>query len=447
MGIEFDGWQNGLGSLLLAKKANGRIAHTVGGFGLSAMRQVGKTYFYCGAFFGMCQEYPGLLVVWSAHHSKTHMETFLSMQEFASRRRVKPFIDKVYTGSGDESVVFNNGSRILFGARERGFGRGIPGVDVLMNDEGQILSEKAVDAMTPTLNTSEIGIHIYAGTPPKPDDNSGKWMRMRDEAWAIEDPSIVQVQTEDIVWVEIGAREGTQIGDIDATCEANPSWPHRTPTESIMRLIRNLKNDGIRREAQGLYDESEGSEFDMAKWKTLADPEAPQPTRAALVLDVSPNRGWSCIGVAAELPKDSTDDPDRSLVLIQSIRGTAGVVEKVAQMRDDHDLIEVAITGGAARALETDLTKANIEYERLNAGDMSAAYSNLQEAIKNGTVVHTDQPELNFALANARSRFLQTGEAESFDRREYDIDVSPAVAAAGALYRLGINNAPMPFIL
>jgi hypothetical protein len=42
LGIEFDGWQDGLGQLLLAKNADKRIAHTVGGFGLSAMRQIGK---------------------------------------------------------------------------------------------------------------------------------------------------------------------------------------------------------------------------------------------------------------------------------------------------------------------------------------------------------------------------------------------------------------------
>ena len=36
----------------------------------------------------------------------------------------------LYTGSGDEEVRFTNGSRILFGARERGFGRGIAGVEI-----------------------------------------------------------------------------------------------------------------------------------------------------------------------------------------------------------------------------------------------------------------------------------------------------------------------------
>jgi len=89
---------------LLAKRDDGSLAHTVGGFFMSLPRQVGKTHFLSGAIFGLCIKYPGLLVIWSAHHSKTHMETFMAMQAFCTRSKIAPFIDKVYTGSGDEEV-------------------------------------------------------------------------------------------------------------------------------------------------------------------------------------------------------------------------------------------------------------------------------------------------------------------------------------------------------
>lgn len=444
MGIEFDGWQDGMGQLLLAKKANGRLAHTVGGFGLSAMRQIGKTYFFAGALFGMCQHFPGLLVIWSAHHSKTHNETFLAMQEFAQRSKIAPFIDKVYTGSGDEEVRFANGSRILFGARERGFGRGIPGVDVLVSDEGQILSEKAMRAMLATLNTSWMGLHIYAGTPPEPDNNSETWMRMRDSAWAAGPKEQVKVEVEDHVWIEIGADDDADLDDFEQW--GNPSYPHRTPLESMMRLRRMLTDEGVRREGMGLYDVDEGSIFDMERWMKLVDEDAEQPHSAALVLDVSPDRRWCAIAVAGDLRQNSLDELERSLVLVTSIRGTEGVVRKIAELREKRDLVDIAITNGAARALETELTKAAIEYEILTQSEMSAAYGNLQRAIKEGTIAHVDQPELNFAMANAKTRYLQTGEAESFDRREYSVDISPAVAIAGALYRWGLMAQPMPVV-
>lgn len=440
MGITFDGWQDGMGSLMLARKADGKLAHTVGGFALSAMRQVGKTFYFAGSLFGLCQYHPGLLVIWSAHHSKTHMETFLAMQAFARRIRIAPFIDKVYTGSGDEEIRFVNGSRILFGARERGFGRGIAGVDVLVSDEGQILSEKAMQNMLATLNTSQLGLHIYAGTPPKPEDNSETWMRMRDEAWAVEDPSIVQVETEDLVWIEIGADDDADLDD-QKQWMRNPSVPHRTPLESVMRLRRKLNDDGFRREGLGLYDTQDGSVFDMARWMLLKDMDAAPPDEVALVVDVSPDRRWSCIAVCGDV------DEDRDLVIVKSMRGTADVAREVDALRAERNIDNIAITNGAARAIEGDLTELSIDYDVMTANDLSAAFATLQEKIKSGGVAHADQPELNFAMTNAKSRYLQTGEAEAFDRRDYSVDISPAVAAAAALYRWTTGKSPLPFIL
>lgn len=461
MGIEFDGWQDGMGQLMLARSTEeslvdgGMLAHTVGGFNLSAMRQIGKTYWGAGALFGLCQHYPELLILWTAHHSKTSDETFESMQGFAQRRRIAPFIEKVYTGSGDEEVRFWNGSRILFGARERGFGRGIPGVDVLFNDEGQIMSEKAQQAMLATINTSWLGLHIYAGTPPATEDmdKAKAWMRKHDEAWMIEDTDVVLVEIDDGVWVEFGADDGADLDDLHQWAK-NPSTPHRTPFHSIQRLRRNLSDDGFRREGLGLYDENEGSIFDVGRWNTLVVEDAQEPQRAALVLDVSPDRKWSAIGIAGELVTGQAKDFDevknleeRTLVMVKSIEGTAGVAKAIRELYDERYILEIRITPGAARALETKLVDESLEYEILTAAEMAAAFGTLQEAIKNGTVAHVDQPELNFGLINSKSRYLQTGEAESFDRRGYSVDTSPAVAAAGALYRFGLSNTPMPFVM
>lgn len=450
MGIEFDGWQDGTGQLMLAKRIDGKLAHTIGGFGMSVCRQAGKTFLYGGSLFGLSQHYPGLLTIWTAHHSKTSGETFLAMQALAARSRIAPFIDQVYTGSGDEEIRFHNKSRILFGARERGFGRGVPGVDVLVSDEGQILSERALQNMLATLNTSQLGLHIYLGTPPTPENNSESWMRMRDEAWVGGAEAPMQIETEDMVWIEIGADDGADLDDLEQYAKANPSFPHRTPIESIMRLRRKLNDDGFRREALGLYDTDDASVFDVAKWNTLAVDDAEQPKRAALVLDISPDRRWSAISIAGNLIKNldiETDiEAERILVLIKSVRGTDSVAKAIEDLAAEQDLFDIAITPGAARAVETDLTKLGIEYSIMTGTEVAAAYANLQEKIKSGGVAHIAQPELDFALINSKSRYLQTGESESFDRRGYSVDTSPAVAAACALYRFGLNDSPIPYI-
>ena len=458
MGIEFDGWQDGMGQLMLARNTEesldqgGMLAHTVGGFNLSAMRQCGKSFWGSGSLFGLCQHYPELLVIWTAHHSRTSDETFESMQGFAERRRIKPFIERVLTGSGNESINFRNGSRIMLGARERGFGRGIPGVDVLFNDEGQIMSEKAQQAMLATMNTSWLGLHIYAGTPPASEDLSKaqRWMTKHDEVWENKDPNTVVVYTEDTVWVELGADDGCDPDDIHQWIR-NPSTPHRTPFHAIQRLRRGLTLDGFMREGLGVYDAAGGSIFDMGKWGKLAEPDADEVDRAALVVDVSPNRSWSSIGIAGELTgvADSADELERVIVMVKSMPGTRGVAEFVDQLNEERDLMTIKITPNAARSLETRLTKLGVPYEIMSSSEVNASYGTLQEAIKDGTVAHLDQPELDMAMVNTKTRMLQTGEAESFDRREQgkdDVDTSPAVAVACALYEFGINNEAMPFI-
>jgi len=435
MGISLDRWQEGIAGLLLAHREDGVVAHTVGGFGISLPRQVGKTYTLMAVAFGMAVEYPGLLGIWTSHHVKTNSESFQAVQAFCKREKIKPFVKKVILGSGDEAVEFVNGSRILFGARERGFGRGIPGVDMLVSDEAQILSQRAMQDMLATLNTSRLGLHIYVGTPPKPSDNSEMFSVMRREAWSGE--------ATDLAWVECSADDDADIDDVDQWLKANASCPHRTPVVSIQRLRRRLDDSGFRREALGIWDSDEASAFDLAAWSDLADRGADTPSSAAVVIDMSPDRRHCWIGVAGEI---DTDSGSRVLLMATEVKARDAVAQ-VQRLIDNRVIVEVSITGGAARSLEPALVEAGVEYKRLAQTDMAAAYSTMQEAIKDGKIRHLDQEELNTAMAMTRTRFIVSGESEVFDRRNYSVDVSPAVACACALYRYGMAAAPMPMLL
>lgn len=436
LGLTLDRWQDGIAGLMLAHRADGVIAHTVGGFGLCVCRQVGKTHTVTCVLFGLCVEFPGLLAIWTSHHVKTNSETFLAVQSYCKRERIKPFIRNVYTGSGDEAVVFTNGSRILFGARERGFGRGIPGVDVLVNDEGQIMTQRAMQDMLATMNTSRLGLHVYVGTPPKPTDNSEVFRVLRQEA--------ATGEATDLGWAEIGADDDiVDLDDPKQWLKANPSAPHRTPLVSIQRLRRRLDDDGFRREGLGLWDAEETSAFDIDAWAKLADRGADMPQRAALVIDMSPDRRHCWIGAAGAI---DTDEGEK--VLLMATETTAAeAVSRVRSLIESRDIVEVAITSGAARALEPDLVEASIEYKKLGPSDIGASYVCLQEAIKNKTICHVNQDELNMAMLMTKTRFITSGEVEVFDRRNYSVNLSPAVACACALYRWGMVAAPMPVLL
>ena len=434
LGVNFDEWQRGAGRLALAKRSDGTLAATVGGVGLSLPRQVGKTYLLAGMIFGLCINRPGLLVIWSAHHSKTHAETFLSMQGFAKRSKVVPYVDQVYTGSGDEEIRFHNGSRVLFGARERGFGRGIPGVDILVMDEAQILSDKALENMLATMNTSRLGLALYVGTPPKPEDNSESFRRMRTDA--LESPDSI---SDDLVWIECGADVDADLDDQRQLAMANPSFPHRTPWQSIQRLRKKLTVDGFRREAMGIWDEAAASLFGDGRWLSpeLYRPDSPVPSRVVLVVAVSQDRRWACIGAAGDVD-------GKTLVMCWSMDGLGGVAAKIVELQAARDISSVKLAGAQSKALIPDLIQAGVEFDSLSVADMGGACTSFQEAVKSGHVIHLGQGELTMAVENARTRF--SGESEQWDRRDPKVDDSPLVACSGAFYEWGLQEAPLPAI-
>lgn len=279
LGADFDPWQDGAGRVIFAKREDGNLAAMIDGVGMSLPRQVGKTHLIGFTVFALCVNMPGLLVIWTAHHSATTGETFLSMQGFAQRAKVAAHIKKVYTGSGDEEIRFHNGSRILFGAREHGFGRGIPGVDVLIFDEAQILSDKAMANMVATMNTSLFGLQLYIGTPPKPEDagRSESFKRMRREALA---GTLV-----DGAWIEFGADADAKDDDRAQWRKMNPSYPKRTPQQSLMRLKRKLTPADWRREGMGIWDDDQAGSRAISEkqWEATAVESAPDGLRSYAV--------------------------------------------------------------------------------------------------------------------------------------------------------------------
>jgi len=157
LGIGFDWWQCLLGRVVLGKRADGKYAATVGGVVISIPRQVGKTYFVGALIIILCILFPGLQVVWTAHRTRTATRTFRSLQGMVKRKRVKPYLaagrnDGIRTANGEQEIAFRNGSMIMFGAREQGFGRGFDEVDIEVFDEAQILTEKALEDMVAATN-------------------------------------------------------------------------------------------------------------------------------------------------------------------------------------------------------------------------------------------------------------------------------------------------------
>lgn len=283
MGIGFDAWQVGLSQAILAKRDDGMYAAGVGGVVISIARQVGKTYTIGALAFALCLLFPRLKVIWTAHHSNTADETFESMAEMAQRALIAPHIKAVRRVNGKQFILFKNRSRIEFGAREHGFGRGKQKVGVLVLDEAQILSEKAMENLVPTTNQADNPLVLMMGTPPRPSDPGAVFRSLRREALSGESDDVLFVEISASKDVDVGAWKPGQVGDWDAVAEANPSFPHRTPRAAILRMRKLLPSaQSFRYEGLGIWDSDElGSRLITAEqWENAGVDATPEGTKS-----------------------------------------------------------------------------------------------------------------------------------------------------------------------
>lgn len=434
LGVEFDPWQQGAGRLILAKRADGNLAAMIGGVGMSLPRQVGKTHLIGALVFALCILRPGLLVIWSAHHARTHGETFLSMQGFAKRSKVKPYVSQVFKGSGDEEIRFHNGSRILFGARERGFGRGVAGVDMIVSDEAQIMSEKALDAQLATMNTSRFGLAIYVGTPPRPDDPSDGFTRMRNEAW--------EGTLRDAAWIEFGADPDAKPTDRRQWTKANPSYPHRTPAESLLRLQRKLTPESFLREGLGIWTQTTTrSLFDLAAWHRCQDATTKRGPKVAMGVHFTPARTAAAVAVASRRA-----DGRIHVEVIAHEPGVSWALPYVQERVPMHKASALALAGGmAAGHLAADLERLR-GFKALSTVDVKRACARFYDLAQSDELPLAVRPHpgLNAAVEAARRSSMTTEWVFATEKAQgtEPPDLSPLYAAALAVWMVGAKQAP-----
>jgi hypothetical protein len=443
-GVSFRWWQRPIGQVILGKRASGKYATTIGGTGLSIPRQVGKTFLVGAIIFALCLLRPGLTVIWTAHRLRTAEETFGKMQKFTKRKRIAPFISKVILGSGDEAIEFTNGSRILFGARERGFGRGFDEVDVVVYDEAQILTENALDDMIPATNQCrqpEGALLLFMGTPPKPTDPSEVWLRMRTEALSGED--------DDTAWIEFGADEDYEptpapapLTDKDwkQIAKANPSFPEDTPREAILRMRKKLGHDSFRREGMGIYDDETQAPptiFGSGNWESCATdrlPEAP----AAIGVAVSFDRLFASIAAASLVEFVPADDPEAEpaervfVAAVDRRPGVDWVAAEVKRIQDEHDCLVVIDEKGPTKDLLVDLEEADVAVETFKLDEYAEACSRLFDKVQVRSILHPNSAELNAAVTGAGWR--AAGDRRVWGRKQSASDVSMLEAATLAAH-------------
>jgi len=429
-GIPFDVWQQGAGRLILAKRADGLYAAGVGGVVISIPRQVGKTYMVGWIVFALCTLVPGLTVIWTAHHTRTSNETFGKMRAMARKSSVSGYVETVRAANGEQSVVFTNGSRILFGARDQGFGLGFDMVDVLVLDEAQRVKEAAMNDMVPATNAAPNGLVLLMGTPPRPSDNGEVFTNRRKDALE-GDP--------DTLYIELSADPGAKIIDWAQVEKANPSFPHRTGKTAILRMQKLLGSDeGFYREGYGIWDADDVGTgvFDMGKWAAHGGPLTAPDGPVVLVVDTNLDRALSVV-----MAVGAGADGVPQVVRVQSGAGAAWVGPLVARVCAERPVAAVLLddkksTEPLAVAVSEALERAGltVPVERSTYSDMAEACSITFDLIHEGVMRHAGDPVLDAAV-RAAVKDEREG-AFTWSRRKAGAQIVPLVAMSLGLWWL-----------
>ncbi|ADG96556.1 Terminase [Segniliparus rotundus DSM 44985] len=413
LGLGFDEWQDGLGRLMFSKREDGLYAcDTVV---VSIPRQVGKTHVMMSALFALCLLRAGLTVLWTAHRVKTAKETFGSMAALAARDSVRPLVAQVVRGRGDEAVLFVNGSRILFGAREAGFGRGFADVGVLAFDEAQILGESALDDMLASQNVAENPLTLFMGTPPRPKDPGEAFTMFRQEA--------LDGESEGTLYVELSADRGCDVEDREQWRKANPSYPHRTSERAMLRLRKNLLEDSFRREALGVWDEVSTHQAVVkdSVWRALrADGPESSVRPHALVVDMSHSREVSVGACWLDGDCAHVEEVWAGVSGSECVEWVAANVGRRVPVGVD--------SASPASSLVPELRRRGVRVVVTNASDMAKAFGMLMDRVAAGSLSHANQESVNQAVAGARRRPIRDAGGYGLDRRDETANIAPLVA-------------------
>lgn len=429
VGVAFDPWQRGFGQVALGCRRDGKYAASVGGVVASIPRQVGKTFTVGHLLIGLCAEFPGLRAVWTSHHARTTTNTFRSMQGLVSKQAMRPLLapNGVRTANGEQEIRFRNGSIIMFGAREHGFGRGMDAIDVEVFDEAQILSLKALEDMIPATNQARCkhgGLVFYLGTPPRPTDDGEAFSTMRQTA--------INGDVTDTMYVEFSADPDADPDDREQWPKMNPSHPHRTPVEAMLRMRRQISDvDSWRREAMGIWPADASQPWGVIPESVWLSTEREclellDPVTFALEVTSRLDRAW----VAAA---GATDEAE-AVELVDELGDTDRVVDRLVELHERHGSRGVVIDDRSPAAVfRADLEAAGVPVVVPKTADVSVAALAITLGVAEGKVLHPSTgdlaPVLDRAVGAAEKR--ATRESWWIDRRTGS---GPLIAASLALW-------------
>lgn len=345
-----------------------------------------------------------------------------------------------FMGNGSWEVHLLGGTRLKYKARGKDAGRALA-ADKLVLDEGFALQPSMVGSLYPILTTIPDAQVVVASSAGKLYSSVLRDHRKRGRAgssprqfyaeWGDRNPwkgCKSKACTHDKGSV------GCALDDEDRWAQIMPAWGLRVFPETIRAMRQAMVPLEFAREFMVWWEDppdedDDSGAIDIAKWNRLHNPAAKQPSQAKVFVAVAHDRSKASIGVAG--PGTATD----RLVMVQTKPGWEWVVPALQKMQKKQRIVGKPALQPKSQAsvLLKPLKAAGMEYQPITDVEVARATSGFLELVhsKRKQLEHLAQPELDAAVRNATTRF--SGQLELWDLRDRTIDISPVVAAAGAV--------------
>lgn len=332
--------------------------------------------------------------------------------------------------NGKKALRLANGARWKVATASRKGGRGFSADDVNLDELREHYDWSSWGAVTKTtLAKRDPQIWAYSNAG---DTRSVVLNDLQDKARAgVEDPSKADPA---VFLAEWSAPDGCDIRDPKNWVMANPAYGYAGLTEEALRLAVNTDPEEVFRTeclCQRVPDLAGGA-IDMSVWANLRDPESRREGDIAIGVEIAPQRDYAYIGFFGH-----RGDGLGHVQLLDKRPGTDWILPRMLELRDMLKPIGWAMGRGTFASLEADLGKAgftqpedrdNPQYGDIAVvvgADMSAACGQMLDAVRQESLRHTGQQELDAAVASGRTK--ETTDAVAWSRKDSGSDIGPLV--------------------
>ncbi len=425
VGEPLDEWQENVLQAALGERSDGRWAARQ--VGVSTPRQNGKSQLIVARALAGVLLFDEELILCSAHQQDTAREVFNRLVDILERNpKLDARVDSYGKALNREYIRFKGGQTIRFKARSTGGGRGFS-ADCLLLDEAQILSPAAWSAILPTLSARPNPQVWLLGTPPTPVDDGDVFRRLRDAGHEGKDIRLA--------WLEWAAEPTDDLDDPETWAKANPAYGLRIDHEAIESERTSMTDEQFALERLGIWDGAAGVRqvIDPESWRLAADPASMAVERLTLGVDVAPDRSVAAVSLAGQ-----RFDGLWHVELDEHRSGTEWVPAWIEARCAKNQVHAVVIDKLAGLTEERNGrhylvgTSVQVTLAAAEGQDMAIACAKFFDAVMDGSLRHTDQPQLNVALSQAGKRAIGAGWA--WNRRSAVSDITPITSATLALW-------------